>query len=213
MCNSCRGTGWIDVVDGEGVARVQRCDCWVKAHRFGDGVPAEFRSASLDNWGGTYRHALAAAKRMLRNIENPTGRDLYLCGSIGTGKTRLACSILNDHFCKRRAGTFRRVPWLLVQLQPSGGSDREYMWPVVTAPLLVLDDLGAERDTATDYTRRTLLALAEQRRYAGRRTIWTSNLTPSAVGDQMQDDRLMSRLVGWCDVVGMTGDDRRRVVA
>lgn len=213
MCNSCQGTTWIDVLDGDGVARVRRCQCWVDLHRCGDGVPEEFKAATLDNWGGTYEHAVTAARRFLSDVHDPGGRDLYLCGSIGTGKTRLACSILNEYYCQQRAGTFRRVPWLLVQLQPSGGSDLEYMGPVVAAPVLILDDLGAERSAATDYTRRTLLAVAEQRRDAGRRTIWTSNLTPSAVGDQMGDDRLMSRLVGWCDVVGMTGSDLRRVVA
>ena len=45
----------------------------------------------------------------------------------------------------------------------------------------MLDDLGSERDAATDYTRRTLLMLCEARHDAGRRTVWTSNKAPSEI--------------------------------
>ncbi len=73
----------------------------------------------------------------------------------------------------------------------------------------MLDDLGAERDAATDYTRRTLLMLYEARHDAGRRTVWTSNKTPGEVGAFMGDDRLASRIAGRCRVVELTGRDWR----
>ena len=203
--------GWNRVIDSAGVSRLKRCECWARDHRYADGLPQEFRSAILDDWSNTYRHAMKAAADFLQSAVSgiPGDRDLYLCGSVGTGKTRLACAVLNAYHAIKRDGKFRRVPWVLIKLQPSGGSDVDLLRPLLSAPLLVLDDLGAERETATDYTRRTLLAIAEQRRDVGFRTIWTSNLSPAQVGDHMGDDRLMSRLVGWCDVVGMQGADRR----
>ena len=95
--------------------------------------------------------------------------------------------------------------------QPHGTSadGAEEFNRLTAAKLLVLDDLGAERDAATDYTRRTLLMLYEARHDAGRRTIWTSNKTPSEVGAFMGDDRLASRIAGRCRVVELAGRDWR----
>ena len=51
--------------------------------------------------------------------------------------------------------------------------------------------------------------LYEARRDEGLRTIWTSNRTPAEVGAFMGDDRLASRIAGWCRVVSLDGPDWR----
>ena len=135
-----------------------------------------------------------------------------MCGPVGTGKTRLACTVLNETWRSgARSAAFARVPILLYRLQPHGtaAETAEEFARLAAARLLVLDDLGAERDAATDYTRRTLLMLYEARHDAGRRTVWTSNKTPSEVGAFMGDDRLASRIVGRCQVVTLDGRDWR----
>ena len=211
-CERCERTpGW-EPVDVEGVTRLRRCGCWRAAHAAAPSVPPEFRDARWSTWRNTgdNRHALEEARAFLRAGDG--GPDLFLCGPVGTGKTRLACTALNEAWkAGERSAAFERVPMLLYRLQPHGAAadGTEAFDPLVAAKLLVLDDLGAERDAATDYTRRTLLMLYEARHDAGRRTIWTSNKTPSEVGAFMADDRLASRIAGRCRVVGLEGRDWR----
>jgi len=206
-CAACASgfPGWAAELDAAGVQRLRRCECWSSRHSIADGVPPEFVGVNLDTWGSAHPHALDAARRFVVGSD----RDLYLCGPVGVGKTRLACAVLAEIYRDQRVGIFRRIPKLLLEWQEHGAADQDAVGPIVGAPVCVLDDIGAERATATDYTRRTLLMVAEARRDAGHRTIWTSNLTPAALGKHQADDRLMSRLVGWCDVIGMAGPDRR----
>jgi len=174
-------------------------------------VPHEFREARWATWRRTAenRHALAAAQAFLRGGED--GRDLLLCGPVGTGKTRLACTVLNESWrLGERSMAFARVPLLLYRLRPQAALETSETFDrLAAATLAVLDDLGSERDAATDYTRRTLLMLYEARHDAGRRTVWTSNKRPSEIAAFMGDDRLSSRLVGRCDVLGLEGRDWR----
>ncbi len=210
-CERCAGTpGW-EPVEVEGVTRLRRCGCWTAAHASAPSVPREFRDARWSTWRRTAanRHALDAAQAFLRGGED--GRDLLLCGPVGTGKTRLACTVLNESWrLGERSMAFARVPLLLYRLRPQAALETSETFDrLVAAQLVVLDDLGSERDAATDYTRRTLLMLYEARHDAGRRTAWTSNKRPSEIAAFMGDDRLSSRIVGRCDVVGLEGRDWR----
>ena len=211
-CGQCERTpGWRSV-EVEGVSRLQRCGCWRAAHAAPPSVPREFRDARWSTWRktGDNRHALDEARAFVR--AGAEGPDLFLCGSVGTGKTRLACTVLNEAWkTGERSAAFARVPMLLYRLQPHGtaAETAEEFNRLAAARLLVLDDLGAERDAATDYTRRTLLMLYEARHDAGRRTVWTSNKTPGEVGRFMGDDRLSSRIAGRCRVVELEGRDWR----
>ena len=174
-CAVCSDTGW-QPVTVDGVARMTRCHCWLqKQQRFADGVPREFQDATLETyrplWGN--ERAIAAARDFLAAPEG----DLFIGGQVGCGKTRLACSILNAFWREHLAGFFVRVAQALYELQPRGEDDpaSAVEWKLSTAPLLVLDDLGAERDRASDFTRRTLIMVYEARCDKGLRTIWTSN--------------------------------------
>ena len=211
-CVRCERTpGWEPVVV-DGVSRLRRCGCWAAAHAAPPTVPREFREARWATWRRTAanRVALEAARAFLRAGDG--GPDLFLCGPVGTGKTRLACTALNEAWRSgERSIGFERVPMLLYRLQPHGPAvdSTETFARLAAAKLVVLDDLGAERGAATDYTRRTLLLLYEARHDAGCRTVWTSNKTPVELGAFMGDDRLSSRIAGRCRVVALTGRDWR----
>ena len=210
-CERCERTpGWEPVVV-DGVSRLRRCVCWTAAHAASPSVPREFRDARWATWRRTAANqvALEAARQFLAAGDG--GRDLFLCGPVGTGKTRLACTALNESWRSgERSTAFERVPMLLHRLQPFAAIEGgETFDRLAAARLLVLDDLGAEREAATDYTRRTLLMLYEARHDAGRRTVWTSNKTPGEVGAFMGDDRLASRIAGRCRVVELAGRDWR----
>jgi DNA replication protein DnaC len=208
-CPDCRDTGWKEV-DG----RASRCECKPR-QQHADDVPFEFQQATFENFAidGGNRTALT---RALEFIARTTARDLYLCGGVGAGKSRLGCSILNEaHEIDPRVGWFVRVPMMLYRLQPGTGLSDEvrlaFEYRLFHAPLICLDDLGAERDVATDFTRRMLLMIYEERGDKGLRTIWTSNKTLGELSAMQDDDRLASRIVGRADVVNLTTADQRRV--
>ena len=214
-CERCvRTPGWEAVAAG-GVERLRRCACWRTAHAAAPSVPAEFRDARWASWRETpeNRHPLAVARELV--AAGGGGSDVYLCGPVGSGKTRLACTALNEAWrAGRRSVAFARVPLLLYRLQPHAGTDEaETFDRLASASLAVLDDVGAERDAATDYTRRTLLMLYEARCDAGRCTVWTSNRSLRALGAFMGDDRLASRIAGRCRVVALEGPDWRLAAA
>jgi DNA replication protein DnaC len=228
VCELCDGTGWKHVPGPR--REVVRCDC-VQATRlkFADGVPLEFRDARLDNYREQTgnKSALKAAKTFLASVG-----DLVFIGPVGCGKTRLACSILNEHHQTTRGGLFLRVPKLLLDLQLlmfGGGKtaedrveERAFIDKLFSASLLVLDDLGVEK--GSEYTNRTLYTLYEERCDRGLRTIWTTNLSfvpegtgtarsphtrPPTLGEQLGDDRLPSRLAGRATVAYLSTRDQR----
>lgn len=173
-----------------------------------EGVPYEFYDSRLTNYREEdgNKAALAKAKAWLAGT-----RDLYLTGGVGAGKTRLACALANTAFEARKWPLFVRVPLMLHQLQPGRDQDEvaEFEGKLMARPMLVLDDIGAERDQATDYTRRTLLLIYEERGDRGNRTIFTSNKTLQQLAEMQDDDRLASRIAGRADVVHLTTSDQR----
>ena len=206
-CDRCDDLKWEYIVDAQNVRRAKPCVCQqVKQPKAAPGVPVDFRDANLTNYTETpaNKHALVAARRWL---ENPA-RDLYLWGTVGSGKSRLAISLLNDVFASG-GGYFTRVPMLLLKLQPSNGEHANLFTRCCATPLLVLDDVGAERESATDFTRRTLLTLYEERGDRALPTIWTSNKSLVQLADFMQDERLTSRIAGRAEVLEVGGDDWR----
>jgi DNA replication protein DnaC len=201
-CDLCNGTGWRQPQPD---ARYVRCGCVVPVIVSAQGVPYEFREATLDNYREEDGNKVAVAKAKSFSL---AGRDLYLVGGVGAGKTRLACSILNEFANRMKTCLFARVPMLLHQLQP-GRDAGDLEARLFSVPLVALDDLGAERDQATDYTRRTLLLIYEERHDRGLPTIFTSNKTISQIAEMQDDDRLASRIAGRADVVKLSTPDQR----
>jgi DNA replication protein DnaC len=234
VCPLCEGTGWVEECrclsvgpDSKAPRRMTRCVCWLRKHAtYAQGVPAEFREARLENYRPMpgNRSALRAAKACLEG-----NRDLYLVGPTGSGKTRLACSVLNEF---ARDGRFIRVPKLLLDLQllmTDGKSaddrlhERRYCEQLFSVKLLVLDDVGVEKPS--QYTNRTLYTLYEERGDRGVRTIWTSNLglardprfapddprQSETLGEFLGDDRLPSRIAGRAEIAFLKCPDQRLI--
>ena len=210
-CSRCtRHPGWEPVVV-DGVSRLRRCVCWREAHRAHSSVPAEFAGARWPNWDVVTgsRRAFDVARRFAAG--GVDGLDLFVSGGVGTGKTRLACTILNELWCRSRITVeFARVPLALYRLRPShGGAADDEFRRLAHVQVLVLDDLGAEREVPTDFTRRMLLMLYEARYDAGFRTLWTSVRPPSELATFLGDARMQSRLVGRATHLSLVGPDWR----
>lgn len=191
------------------------------------GVPAPLVGASLEylkRKPGTATARAAAADWLDARADH----DLYLFGPTGVGKTGLAVALGLEAVRRGivRSGVFVRVPTLIAQLRAAIRDDAggRALSHVERAPLLILDDLGAEH--GTNYTRTAIEGLYTARLDAGRPTIITSNLPialdaqeraaePGArryratLGEFLDDDRLVSRIAGHADIVEVLGVDQR----
>ncbi len=207
VCAQCRGVGWLRreaAVGDPGFGRVFPCVCRADtlARLRLDGVVAATNFPSLERM--TFANFQVAApgnppegKESLRAAceaaqayaQEPAGW-LLLTGSYGCGKTHLAAAVVNEQLKRGSAALFVVVPDLLDHLRAGIGNDdgvEERLVAVRDAPLLVLDDLGAE--AATPWANEKLYRILNHRYNAGLPTVITTNDDLDAL-----DDRLRSRL-------------------
>jgi DNA replication protein DnaC len=133
-----------------------------------------------------------AYEQCLAYAEQPRGW-LLLHGSYGCGKTHLAAAIANYHLERGQPVIFVNTPDLLDHLRstfsPASEVDYDELFDQVrNAPLLLLDDLGAE--SPTTWAQEKLYQIFNYRYNEKLPTVVTSNLDLDRV-----DPRLRSRLV------------------
>lgn len=151
------------------------------------------------------------------------GESLFLPGQCGSGKTHLAIAILKYDVLHKFANYVRtKEPYdkrfefvsvfdLLAEVKRTYEKDActteyEVIAKYSNTPLLVLDDLCAERPT--DYNMSVLMSIINHRYNEMIPTIITSNLGLKQMALQFSD-RIASRLTGMCSVLEMNGRDRR----
>jgi DNA replication protein DnaC len=123
-----------------------------------------------------------------------TDKSVILRGPTGCGKTHLAISII-----KKQCGNsiFITVPDLLLKIRSSfnGGAETEdgIIAEYSSVPVLVLDDLGAEK--TSEYSITTLYIILDRRIRECRQTIITTNLTQQEI-EKTFGARIASRLSG-----------------
>lgn len=143
------------------------------------------------------------------------GRGFYLHGAVGTGKTHI-CYALKKHYEVPQSFRYIRL-WNVVDLMHEirsdfdrGQYDKRRPEEDLTDPenrrLLILDDIGAEK--ATDFVAETLYRIVNHRYVHQLPTIFTSNCTVQELADKI-GERSASRIVEMCDIIELTGGDRR----
>ncbi|NLM25495.1 MAG: ATP-binding protein [Firmicutes bacterium] len=115
------------------------------------------------------------------------GRGLVLCGKSGRGKTHLACAIINDLKDKNTVA-FAHIPTLLENIR-QGRGDLERL---LTVDLLVMDDLGSERES--DWALEKLLIIVDGRLNAYKPTVFTTNFNLEELEVRV-GSRLASRIL------------------
>ncbi len=153
---------------------------------------------------------------VLENVE--AGDGLYIWGkSTGCGKTSWACKIMSHYFRKiafttglENEGLYIFLPTFLEDLRDNYDSrdpDFEQVLSMVKGcKLLIVDDIGAER--VTEWVRERMVSIINTRSSNGLCTIYTSNLSPEELTEEL-GDRIASRVLGSSKVVEISGGDWR----
>lgn len=141
----------------------------------------------------------------------------YLWGPNGVGKTHYASALVNEGYLMTPPvpGLFYNVLDLLMAFKSTYEDQSQMNFEqvfdrVINAPLLVLDDLYAQRDTAWSIEQLTHVITA--RTELGKPFIVTSNYDPVKMYDSFDnfdDLRIASRLLGALQVIHLGGPDLR----
>lgn len=130
-------------------------------------------------------------------------------GSVGTGKTFYAACIANALIDKQVSVCITSFPRILNTLQEFGRSNTIFA-DIRRYSLLIIDDLGAERDTS--YSLEQVFAVIDERMKTEKPLIVTTNLSLEELKKPMRTDleRIYDRVLEMCSIpIRMTGKSRR----
>lgn len=139
---------------------------------------------------------------------------ILFSGTIGTGKSFFACCIANALIEKLVPACVTNFPRILNKLQ-NFASDKqedkqEFIDKLQRYELLVIDDLGVERDTP--YTLEQIYNIIDTRSRSNNPTLFTTNLTIEQMEkvQDMQYKRIYDRVLSMCPIrLNMCGASRR----
>ena len=172
----------------------------------------------LLDWRFDVAENTAEIQRARKYVENwqkvkAENLGLLLWGSVGTGKSFIAACIAN-------ALLEQGIPVLITNfskiLNQMGGmySDERYQYIAAFShyPLLIIDDLGIERNT--EYALEQVYAVIDERYKAGLPVIITTNLTMEELRHPIDvaHARIYSRVLEMCTPVQIAGNDRRQTI-
>ena len=138
------------------------------------------------------------------------GAGIVFFGGVGTGKTYYAACIANALIEQERRVLFTTVPDLVSRMSAFSDERDEVISELCAANLVVLDDLGAERDT--EFAIEQVFALVSAREQSHKPTIYTTNLSMDELRqcENIRRRRIYDRVLGSCPIqLQMAGQSRR----
>ena len=139
---------------------------------------------------------------------------LLLYGDVGGGKTFLASCIANALLDKGEPVIMTTIPALSMAMNVNFGNERAAILnQVKTIPLLILDDVGMSRNTATALE--NAYDIVNTRYKAKKPLVITTNLTMTAIRDEKETNlrRIYDRIIEMCSPVQVQGGERRKNIA
>lgn len=173
---------------------------------------------TFENYQGEENQSLIIAKNFVKDYEEMKKENIGLLfyGSVGSGKTYLACSIANALIEQYQISVkIRNFAQIINELQ-KGGFDFDknaYIESLVNTSVLILDDLGIERDTS--YAKEQVYNIVNNRYLKQKPTIFTTNLSYDTIQnckDSVEYQRIYSRIIEMCIPVMVVGEDFRKII-
>ena len=171
---------------------------------------------TFDNYKGEKDKSYTIAKNYVKEYEQMKKENIGLlfCGTVGSGKTYLACCIANalieEYMIRVKIRNFAQI---INDLQKSGFDldKNEYIESLTNVSVLILDDLGIERDTS--YAKEQVYNIVNSRYLKQKPTIFTTNLPYEKIqnsDDGVEYERIYSRIIEMCIPVKVMGEDFRK---
>jgi DNA replication protein DnaC len=178
-----------------------------------------FPESAMKDWtfandDGESSQIISIAKKYVENFDKmlEDGKGLLLFGGVGNGKTFASACIANALIDKGYPVMMTNFARIANTVQGMFEGRQEYYDSFNRFPLLVIDDLSAERKT--EYMQEIVFNVIDSRYRAGLPTIVTSNLTAEAIKNpaDIAYQRIFSRLLEMCVPIEVKGEDRRRKI-
>jgi len=179
-------------------------------------INEDLKKATFENYipdTTSQKEALAAAKQYVINFDKTIG--LIFAGKTGVGKSHLVVAISKEIVKKKHTSLFISIPRLMTAIKDTYRKDSEKseldIFKVLQkVDLLILDDLGAERensdDTGTAWAKTKIFEITDSR--AGKSTIFTSNYSGAEL-IRMYGERDFGRMVKDCKAITVEGENYR----
>lgn len=171
---------------------------------------SQMETWTFENDDGGNAKLTNMAKRYVDNFDAlcKDGKGLLLWGGVGTGKTYIACMIANALIDKGYPVLVTNFARVLSTLQGTF-EKQEYLDSLNKFRLLIIDDLGIERDTG--YAKEQIFNIVDSRYRAGLPMIITTNLTMQKLATEgdLADKRVYDRILERCYPVEVAGESRR----
>lgn len=140
---------------------------------------------------------LEMVNRFIETFEEYNDMNLLFYGSTGQGKTFL-CNSISGELLERNYSVIYQTAFTLVDIleqrkfRNDGSKELELQYNMLMeSDLLVIDDLGTEM--ANNFTNSQIFNIVNTRMIAGKKTLISSNLTPTEIS-QTYTDRVFSRV-------------------
>lgn len=158
------------------------------------------------------KFALMKAYEYIDGFDKRKG--MILQGRPGLGKSHLAASIVKELVKNKYTGIFISLPRLMTELKATYSKNSELresdlLSALQKVDLLVMDDLGVERDgkdAGTAWAKQKIYEIVDSR--IGRATIYTTNFAGRELLS-MYGERDFSRMMQDCSIVKMDGNNYR----
>lgn len=230
-CSLCNGKSYI-TKEQDGEPYIVPCACHFseKNTYSAIGLPVRYQKSCfqkfiVENKDGTKNPTLVMARTKIRDFATKfplVKNGLLIIGPSGTGKTHLVASVVNSLVEKEFYDIiFRNFIELLNEIkasynQESSFSEQDLLEPLLKTSLLIIDDLGAERDKKTGWVEGIFSGILNYRYNHELPVVITTNLKDEPENPDEETlaerigTRMRSRLYEMCTEIEIKAEDFRK---